>query len=257
MEVNFDPSVTLPWIIGIVALILGWVMGRIDRRNAREKENKKPPEVVERIVEKVIPDTSLLSITLDEQMRPVVKLDGEPVSALGPEQRQRMIGLINILRPLLDVRAAPVQIQPKPGPITQLLTPDPDSAPTPSGVAPLPPQAGAGPISQRMAPPLTPAPEVKPVPVKISFGGAPKKQSQELARPSTIAAQIDEILQGKLVGHPLAQQGIKVMDSATGGVTIVVGNQRFEGVGDVPYPEVKAVLQQAIAEWEKKYTPGL
>ena len=33
--------------------------------------------------------------------------------------------------------------------------------------------------------------------------------------------------------------------------------QKYAGVGDVPDPEVQDIIRAAIAEWEKKYTPGL
>lgn len=253
MEISFDYSRLIPIVVGIVALFLGMIIGRLDRRQAREKEKNRPPE----IVEKVVPEASLMSIVLDEGMRPVVKLDGVPVTSLDPDQRQRMIGLVNILRPLLDSRPAPGQTPPGPAPVSQRLSPTPGepAAPISQRLASTPPPHGPGPISQRLSQPA-PAPEVKPIPAKISFSAPSKRESQELVRPATIAAQIDEILQARLVGHPLAERGIKVMNSLTGGVDIFVGTEKFEGVGEVPYPEVKAVLQQAIAEWEKTYTPG-
>ena len=69
--------------------------------------------------------------------------------------------------------------------------------------------------------------------------------------------QIDQILQLKLVNTPLAGLGIKIQESPGGGVMVMVGLKKYEGVGDVPDPAIKAVLQAAVAEWEKKYTPGL
>lgn len=45
--------------------------------------------------------------------------------------------------------------------------------------------------------------------------------------------------------------------SAEGGVIVTVGASQYTGVDEVPDAEVKAVIRAAIAEWEKKYTPGL
>ncbi len=71
-----------------------------------------------------------------------------------------------------------------------------------------------------------------------------------------MVGQIDAILQTKLIGTPLATRGIRLVESAQGGAMVVVGLNRYEGVGEVPEPEVQAVIRAAIAEWENKYTPG-
>ncbi len=68
--------------------------------------------------------------------------------------------------------------------------------------------------------------------------------------------QIDAILQAKLVGTPLATRGVRLVESANGGAMVVVGLNRYAEVGDVPDPDVQAVIRAAIAEWENKYTPG-
>ena len=115
--------------------------------------------------------------------------------------------------------------------------------------------------------PLTPAeqalitnltqPKVEPVPARITFGLSPKKITEQPAAALSMVQQIDEILQLKLVNTPLAGLGIKIQESPGGGVMVMVGLKKYEGVGDVPDPAIKAVLQAAVAEWEKKYTPGL
>ncbi len=72
-----------------------------------------------------------------------------------------------------------------------------------------------------------------------------------------MVAQIDTILQARLAGTPLAERGIFLTQSPEGGVNVYVGLTRYEGIDDVPDPEVKAAIRAAIAEWENKYTPGL
>jgi NOL1/NOP2/fmu family ribosome biogenesis protein len=54
----------------------------------------------------------------------------------------------------------------------------------------------------------------------------------------------------------MAGRGIRLQESPEGGVIVLVGTQKFAGVGEVTDPEVKAILQDAISAWEKKYTPG-
>jgi hypothetical protein len=65
-------------------------------------------------------------------------------------------------------------------------------------------------------------------------------------------AQIDEILQERLAGTPLAVRGIRLQEAPDGGVIVLVGLQRFEGIDAVPDSEIKAAIRQAVAEWEKQ-----
>jgi hypothetical protein len=69
--------------------------------------------------------------------------------------------------------------------------------------------------------------------------------------------QIDAILQERLAETPLADRGIFLAQSPEGGVNVYVGLTRYNGIDDVPDPDIKAVIRAAISEWENKYTPGL
>ena len=71
-----------------------------------------------------------------------------------------------------------------------------------------------------------------------------------------MVAQIDVILQARLIGTPLASRGIRLVESAEGGAMVMVGLTRYAGVGEVPDAEVQAAIRAAIKEWEEKYTPG-
>ena len=84
----------------------------------------------------------------------------------------------------------------------------------------------------------------------------PAVQPEPVSAPTTMVGQIDAILQSKISGTPLATRGIRLVESVQGGAMVVVGLQRYAGVGDVPDPEVQAVIRAAIAEWESKYTPS-
>ena len=80
-------------------------------------------------------------------------------------------------------------------------------------------------------------------------------------RPATpagsIVGQIDSILQMRLAGTPLEDRGVFLAQSPEGGVMVYIGLTKYNGIDDVPDPEVKAAIRAAIAEWENKYTPGL
>jgi hypothetical protein len=71
-----------------------------------------------------------------------------------------------------------------------------------------------------------------------------------------MVGQIDAILQSHLIGTPLASLGLRLVESPEGGVIVIVGMNRYAGVGEVPNAEAQAAIKAAIAEWERKYTPG-
>lgn len=70
--------------------------------------------------------------------------------------------------------------------------------------------------------------------------------------PASIAAQVDEILQDKLKGTSLEKRGIRLMELPGKGMVVMVGMEQFDAVEAVPYPEIKALLKEAVATWEKK-----
>jgi hypothetical protein len=65
------------------------------------------------------------------------------------------------------------------------------------------------------------------------------------------------VLQKSIANTPLVSRGVSLLESPTGGVSVYVGVQRYEGVDDVPDEEIKAAIRAAIVEWENTYTPGL
>ena len=71
-----------------------------------------------------------------------------------------------------------------------------------------------------------------------------------------MVGQIDAILQTHLANSPLANRGIRLVEAPGGTVIVMDGLKKYGGVGEVPDPQVQAVIRTAIAEWEKKYTPG-
>jgi hypothetical protein len=83
------------------------------------------------------------------------------------------------------------------------------------------------------------------------------KKDEKPAAPLSMVGQIDEILQARLAGGPLAERGIKLIESAQGTVIVMVGLQKFNGVGEVTDPQIESEIRAAIAAWEMKYTPGL
>ncbi len=233
--------------VSLAALFFGYFFGLFEGRGQGYKKRKNEDEVEkaanalrpsrELPFESVLPppsppvapaENSLLKLSLDEQKQPQLDLDGRraDTSALAPEQRKRLIDLMLLMRPWVEGRAASGPVAPsKPAP--QL------AASAPASVQP--------PVSPPRTAPVAAAPVAVVVP--------------EVAQTSMVT-QIDAILQARLVGTPLANQGIRLVESAKGGALVVVGPNRYEGVSEVPEPEVQAAIRAAIAEWERRYTPG-
>jgi hypothetical protein len=74
--------------------------------------------------------------------------------------------------------------------------------------------------------------------------------------PLSIVEQINSVLQMRMVNTPLAKRDIRLRESYEGGVEVLVGLKKYASVDEVPEEEVRSAIRAAIAEWEKKYTPG-
>jgi hypothetical protein len=239
MEVNL---ITLLGI-SLAAMFFGYFFGLFEGRGqgARKRKAEEASDNASKVsLETPLPPPSplvtpaenrLLAINLDESHQPQLELDGQRVNAthLAPEQRKRLIELMLILRPWVEgkpVQKQSVSPQPAPRPVTGPL-----------------PQAKPLAATTRQASPAPAAPATVPVPVPEPA-------------PNSMVSQIDAILQARLVGTPLEERGIRLVESIQGGALVFVGNKSYEGVGEVPDPEVQAAIRAATAEWERRYTPG-
>jgi hypothetical protein len=245
-----DISLSVPALVGIAlaTMFFGYFFGLFEGRGQGYKRRKKEEEndpVFRAALEKSLPTASsvpahktgpaaeleLLSVRQDVNGKTQLDLNGERLNAAGlsPQQRKRLIELMVLMRPWVEGRAAPEQ------------TPVPASTQRPPVSLSDRLRAATGP--ERPVTQPTPASTAVAPPAPASL-------------PTSIVAQIDAVLQGRLVGTPLADLGIRLVESLGGGVTVLVGNDHYAGVAEVPNPEVQAAIRAAIAEWETKYTPG-
>ncbi len=247
MEINWS---VIGWLAAVIFVyIFGIFEGRGQGRKRRiaeeqkekEKQPASPPETIK------VDDPGLLRIK-NENGALTLDLDGARVDALSlsPNQRKRLVEILNLTRPWLDMKpTAPAA--------TSLSTPDPSfesrlnaiSAPSP---APMP-----APVQS-----VPPAPSFASAQDKPATPVPPKKKDEkpEIA-PTSMVGQINAILQLRIANTPLSSLGVTMMESPSGGVIVFVGVNKYEGMEDVPNEDVKAAIRAAIAEWEKKYTPGL
>lgn len=242
MEFNWT---TIAWIAGLLFVyIFGLVEGRskgYKKRKAEEEQERKtqpppPPETVTVTVD----DPGILRIK-NENGAFALDLDGNRVNpiSLSPEQRKRLIEVLNIMRPWLESK--PIAAPPMPAQAPSFQARPTPSLQTPS--KPAPPQPTSPPAASTSQP-SAPKPAIIPI------------EERPAAPSNSIVTQIDTILQSRLVGTPLEERGIFLTQSSEGGVIVYVGLTRYNGVDEVPDPEIKAAIRGAITEWENKYTPG-
>lgn len=253
----FTPQLGLI-IGGLVGMIIGWLIGFFDSNRNASKKIKQAEESAQVALneardkiaqaEMQIASAATTSVTVDDPGLLRIKnengaltldLDGTRVNpiALYPEQRKRLIEMLNVMRPWLENRPAPM-----PAPVTP-------PAPAPQPVANLVPST----VSPSQALPQQPAPAPRSIPAPA----APKKEEAPAAAPTTMVGQINAILQARIANTKLADIGVTMIESPGGSVNVYIGLNKFEGIDAVPDEDVKTAIRAAIAEWEKKYTPGL
>ena len=146
--------------------------------------------------------------------------------SIPPDTRQ---ALINLGRSLLAWLGVADQPAPKPTPQPTVEAP----AATPREMP--------RPIATPIAAPITPPP--------------PPTAEQPKNGPTTMVAQIDEILQEMLAQSTLGHRGVRLLETPPDGVVVWVGLERFDGLDAVPCPEVRQIIQAAVDRWEEENTP--
>ena len=242
MEFNWS---ILVWIAGLIFVYIfglyeGRGQGHKKRKAEEEQEKKEKPAAPASAPETrtvAVDDPGLLRIK-EENGAVALELDGMRVnpSSLSPDQRKRLIDMLNIMRPWLEGRSAPVSAPPQPTSISERLETF-AGAPAPTQSKPVPVQPASSPSQPRFS--------------------TIAKEDRPSAPANSIVSQIDSVLQARLEGTALGERGIFLTQSPQGEVNVFVGLTRYNGVDDVPDPEIKAAIRAAIAEWEDKYTPGL
>ncbi|MGA9397935.1 MAG: hypothetical protein WBV22_06715 [Anaerolineaceae bacterium] len=118
-------------------------------------------------------------------------------------------------------------------------------------------QTGAG-KSGRQSPnqprpsatPLEPAVEtVQPVPIKLTLS---KKVVIQPIKPLSIVAEIDEILQGEIEATPLAERGLKLLETPNHTISVCIDNKQYQNIDEVLDPKIQEIIHAAVRKWEDK-----
>ena len=251
MEFNWS---TIAWIAGLLFVyIFGLVEGRskgYKKRRAEEaQERQSQPPAAPEAATVTVDEPGILRMR-EENGVFSLDLDGARVNpaSLSAAQRKRLIEILNVMRPWLEGVSTTPSTTPPPSRRSTFGQPSAASG----SVQPSPSSPTAFPQPERPG-------RLDPTPARTSSPRPPviAKEDRPVAPANSIVSQIDSVLQARLAGTPLEARGVFLAQSPQGTVNVFVGLTRYDGVDEVPDPEIKAAIRAAIAEWEDKYTPGL
>ena len=67
----------------------------------------------------------------------------------------------------------------------------------------------------------------------------------------SVIEEVNDILQKKLTGSPMAGKGIHLMENHNNEIRFWVGLNSYDDVEEIPDPEVRQFIDAAVKEWEK------
>ncbi len=141
---------------------------------------------------------------------------------------------------------------------------EPEATPPTPGVQALPPSTEAQPtvdaatvepelLVQALTPPAT---KVSLNPIDFFAKVIQSEVKPVSSAPKSIVAQIDEILQDKLLDSPMEKRGIRLLEFPGKGMVVMVGLDQFGGVDEVPDEEIRQLIRAAVKEWEDRFEAG-
>lgn len=225
-------------IVGVIAVIVGYLFGILDSRVTTALKEGREKEVVaeEPKPSPKLDEHEVLRVSIDQAIKWRLELDGVRIEpdGLNVEQRTRLVNVIVQIRPWIDGKTV---ASPAPAPV-----PAASPAPAPSVVSLL--SDVSAPVIAKPATPNLVTSAMKLLDSEVKKIEPPK--------PPSIVAMIDEVLQKKLEDSPLAGRKIRLEEGSVGEVVVFVGLARYSGIDSVPDESIKAIIHDAVAEWDKK-----
>jgi len=271
-------------VVAIAALIIGVIIGNMaGRRGSKSLKNKKAiaeikkegyaeisslwyssaaKHIVTQINGEFFKDFSALPADLQKKALRLSELFTEWVHTIAPTEEQPVE--VPVAEPAESAESAepavqePVQVfssaeetQPqmnyeRPGATRPL--PFVENEPDQVEIPPVPPV-----VFNRLEPeveePVTPVQPIEPFnPLTPEDHVSPSAG----IKAKTVAGQISDIIAEMIQDSPLKQKGVKLIERPDHGVDVWVGVEKFDGVGSVPYPEVKQLIREAATRWERE-----
>ncbi len=99
-----------------------------------------------------------------------------------------------------------------------------------------------------------PAPKLQPPPVTEEVLPIVEDTSEADSKTKILSVidEVNDILQKKLTGSPLAGKGIHLMENHNKEIRFWVGLNSYDDVDEIPDPEVRQIIDAAVKEWEKR-----
>ncbi len=67
----------------------------------------------------------------------------------------------------------------------------------------------------------------------------------------SVVDEVNNILQKRLIGSPLAGKGIHMMENHNKEIRFWVGLDSYDDVEEIPDPEVRQIIDESVKEWER------
>ena len=76
-------------------------------------------------------------------------------------------------------------------------------------------------------------------------------ESDSKTKMLSVIDEVNDILQKKLTGSPLAGKGIHLMENHNKEIRFWVGLSSYDDVDEIPDPEIRQIIDAAVKEWER------
>jgi hypothetical protein len=217
-------------------------------------------------IQESTPDSEGIDLTRiwrdPEKGNVLIELDGETfqsASDMNDGQRQRLSATVDDIhtwlgQPLSTPKTDPASSVPAPATAEQIISDNVASVSYSQNVPITPVVPAIPPGIEPSEPVSTPVkPQVsRPSLLNILARGLQADIPKVASVPKSIVAQVDEILQEKLKGSPLADRGIRLMELPDQGMVVMVGVNKYNGVDEVTDEEVKGIIRSAVDEWDRR-----
>jgi hypothetical protein len=90
-----------------------------------------------------------------------------------------------------------------------------------------------------------------PIPEEIHEIATEEEEEEPEAKMMSVIDEVNDILQKKLAGSPLAGKGIHLMENHNREIRFWVGLNSYDDVEEIPDPEVRKIIDAAVKEWEQ------
>jgi len=261
---NGDLTLIIPIVLaGSICLVVGILMGILLMGLFRPVSSSKPKKLDRDLVE-------VLRIWRDRQSKQLVLEVGGKIFKKRDELSAKWsTGLVRLSEDLQSwlgmpeieqrIDAVTVQInQDLANKLPSPLTTEPAKGYQQAGLSPIKPSQVSPTTIRVFSPPMVPGSEpvttISPPNMEItdilSRAIIPEK-SKEAPKPlKSVALQVNEILKEKLVDSPIKNRTIFISEDPGGGVVVFLDNFQYDGINDIPDPEVRQLLRECVTEWE-------